>query len=67
MKSISNSNLSLLTDKLPIIMEYARKAIPASDLKAYNALRMLLMFHKKLVKQKTCKKNMINSNCNEKK
>lgn len=55
MKSISNADFSLLMDKLPIVMQCAKENITTSDLKAHNALRMLSMLHKKLVKQKTYK------------
>ncbi len=50
MKPISNSDFSLLMEKLPVVLQYARVAIPASDLKAVNAARMLAVFvskHKK--------------------
>jgi len=50
MKSISNSDFSLLLEKLPVVLQYARAAIPASDLKAVNDARMLAVFvskHKK--------------------
>lgn len=56
MKSISNSDFSLLLDKLPIVLQYARKSIHTSDLKAVNAHRMLWNFLKKIEKQNT-KKN----------
>lgn len=62
MKSISNSDFSLLMDKLPIVIEYAKENISPYDLKAYNALRMLSMLHTKLVNQ-----NPIKSNRNDKK
>ena len=55
MKSISNSDFSLLMDKLPIVMQYAKENITTSDLKAHNALRMLSILHKKLVKQNPIK------------
>lgn len=62
MKSISNSDFSLLMDKLPIVIEYAKRTVPNSDIKACNALRMLSMLHTKLVNQ-----NPIKSNRNDKK
>lgn len=55
MKSISNSDFSLLMDKLPIVMQYAKENISPYDLKAYNALRMLSMLHKKTRKPKPYK------------
>lgn len=62
MKSISNSDFSLLMHKLPLILDFAKKSIPVSDLKACNALRMLGMLHKKLAKQ-----NLINHKENDQK
>lgn len=53
MKSISNSDFSLLVEKLPIVQRYARGAIPAADLKAFNAARMLGQLHNKLLRQET--------------
>lgn len=55
MKSISNSDFSLLVEKLPIVLGYAKTAISASDLKAVNALRVLGILQKKLEKQKALK------------
>lgn len=62
MKSISNSDFSLLVEKLPILLGYAKTAISASDLKAVNALRVLGILQKKLEKQ-----NHINQQKDDKK
>lgn len=48
MKSISNYDFSLLLEKLPVVMQYARAGIPHSDVKAVNALRVLTILQKKL-------------------
>lgn len=45
MKSIANSDFSLLMEKLPIILRYASRHIPPSDRKALNALRVLKKLH----------------------
>lgn len=57
MKSISNSDFSLLTEKLPIIMQLARENIASTDLKAHNALRLLKNFHQKLIRNNPIKPN----------
>lgn len=55
MKSISNSDFSLLMDKLPIVIEYAKRTVPDSDIKACNALRVLGLLHRKLLKNNPIK------------
>lgn len=52
MKSISNSDFSLLVEKLPIVMQYAKGNIPHSDIKAINALRVLTILQKKFKNKK---------------
>ena len=55
MKSISNLDFSLLTEKLPLLLQYARKSVPASDTKAANAIRILSALHRKLTRQNNLK------------
>ncbi len=52
MKSISNSDFSLLVEKLPLVLGYAKGNIPAADLQAVNALRKVSLLLKKLTKPK---------------
>lgn len=52
MKSIADSDYSLLTDKLPLVMQYAGRSIPATDTRARNALRMLAILQRKLERQR---------------
>jgi hypothetical protein len=51
MKSISNSDFSLLMEKLPIVLHYTKANLRAADTKTANALRMLLLLQRKLIKQ----------------
>ncbi len=51
MKSISNSDFSLIVAKLPILLSYAKGNIPSADLKGVNALRLLSLLLKKFEKQ----------------
>lgn len=51
MKLISDSDFSLLALKLPIVLIYARRHIPASDVRATNAARRLTALCRKLSKQ----------------
>lgn len=57
MKSIANSDFSLLTEKLPIILRYASRHIPPSDRKALNALRVLKKLHTTLITKHSQKQN----------
>lgn len=50
MKSISDSDFSILAQKLPIVLQYAKESIPATDIKALNALRVLAVLQKKLIR-----------------
>ncbi len=57
MKSISNSDFSLLVEKLPIVLALARKAVPTDDTRAYNAIRRLTITTAKWRKQEVKLKN----------
>jgi hypothetical protein len=56
MKSISNSDFSLLIEKLPILLQCARDNIGTDDLKAINAHRLLTLLLRKLSKQQPLNK-----------
>jgi hypothetical protein len=51
MKSIANSDYSLLIEKLPILLQRAKGNIQQDDLKAINAHRRLTLLLKRLIKQ----------------
>ena len=51
MKSISNSDFSLLVEKLPIVNHCAKGNITSADIKGLNAIRLLTMLQMKLKKQ----------------
>lgn len=55
MKSISNSDFSLLIEKLPIIMQLAGAQIESTDRQACNALRLIKNFHQKLLRNNPIK------------
>ncbi len=57
MKSISNSDFSLLIEKLPIIMQLAGAQIESTDRQAANALRLLKNFHRRLLRNNPIKPN----------
>lgn len=62
MKSISNSDFSLLVEKLPVLIKCAREGISSTSLRDINALRQLTLLHKKLERL-----NPINKKQNDKK
>ncbi len=55
MKSMANSDFSVIIEKLPIALRYARSAVPPSDLYAINAIRRLSMVHRKLISKQPIK------------
>ena len=51
MKSISNSDFSLLMEKLPAVLQYAAATIQHHDTRTANAVRVLALLHRKLNRQ----------------
>ena len=47
MKSISNSDFSLLMEKLPAVLQYAAATIQHHDTRTANAVRVLAMLQQK--------------------
>ena len=61
MKQISDSDFSLLVEKLPLLLHIAKHAVAPSDTPAANALRRLSLLQIKLKRQ-----TLINQNRNDK-
>lgn len=56
MKLIANSDFSLIVEKLPEVLDYARQALPKTDMNAINTVRRLSVLAKKLKRIQTTKK-----------